>query len=326
MTAPDVLVVGAGVIGLTTGICLAEAGLRVLIQAGRHGDGTTSAVAGAVWGPHLVEASGRVTRWSELTLAVLREQARDPATGVRVGSGTQAVRDPAGLPGPPGWAALLDAVRPARPAELPPGYAAGWRYRAPLVHMPTYLGYLAGRFTAAGGVAATGTVSSLAAAGREAGARVVVNCAGAGAGALAGDPAVTPVRGQAVVVANPGLTDFFIGLAGESGELVYVFPHGDVAVLGGTAEAGEEDLAPGPEVAARILRDCAAAEPRLASPRVLAHRAGLRPRRPTVRLGAGQQPPGGPAVLHNYGHGGAGVTLAWGCARDVAALAARALL
>jgi len=92
-------------------------------------------------------------------------------------------------------------------------------------------------------------------------------------------------------------------------------------------------------VAERILRDCAAIDPRVAGARVLGHRVGLRPFRPRVRLeaeppGAAQaEPPGtaraghesGPAVVHNYGHGGAGVTLSWGCAREAAALVTHAL-
>ena len=316
---------GAGVIGLTTGICLAEAGLRVVIRTCRRPQDTTSAVAGAVWGPHLVEESARAAHWAELTLAVLREQARDPATGVRVGSGILASRDPAAMAAAPEWAAALDGLRPARPGELPPGFTVGWRYSAPLVSMPVYLEYLAGRLTAAAGELTEGSVSSLAGAAREAAASVVVNCTGAAARELAGDPAVTPVRGQSVIVANPGLTDFLIGLPGQGRELVYVFPHGDVAVLGGTTAAGDASLAPDPAVAGRILRDCAEAEPRLRGARVLAHRVGLRPRRPAVRLQAVPGARGGPLVVHNYGHGGAGVTLAWGCARDVTALAARAL-
>jgi D-amino-acid oxidase len=319
------VVVGAGVIGLTTGICLAEAGMTVQIVASRPPAATTSAVAGAIWGPHLVEDSPRVTRWGKLTLAVLREQARDPATGVRVGGGVQAFRDPAAPAAPPGWLALLDGARPARPAELPAGFAAGWYYRAPLVHMPTYLGYLADRFAEAGGRIREGTAAALPDVASDAGARLVVNCSGVAARELAGDPSVTPVRGQAVVVANPGVTDFFIGEASEAAELVYVFPHGEVAVLGGTTVAGRASLEPDPAVAARILRDAAAVEPRLRGARVLGHRVGLRPYRPQVRLEAALSEPAGPLVVHNYGHGGAGVTLSWGCARDVAALAARLL-
>jgi D-amino-acid oxidase len=55
---------------------------------------------------------------------------------------------------------------------------------------------------------------------------------------------------------------------------------------------------------------------------VLEHRAGLRPWRPEVRLE--METVGGAAVIHNYGHGGAGVTLSWGCADRVVELAEEA--
>ncbi|HMC79917.1 MAG TPA: FAD-dependent oxidoreductase, partial [Acidimicrobiia bacterium] len=46
-------------------------------------------------------------------------------------------------------------------------------------------------------------------------------------------------------------------------------------------------------------------------------RVGLRPfRRDSVRL---EREPGA-RVIHNYGHGGSGVTLSWGCAEEVSAL------
>ena len=54
---------------------------------------------------------------------------------------------------------------------------------------------------------------------------------------------------------------------------------------------------------------------------VAADLVGIRPCRDSVRLEAdprGQA--GSPLVVHNYGHGGAGVTLSWGCADEVASL------
>ena len=120
-----------------------------------------------------------------------------------------------------------------------------------------------------------------------------------------------PVRGQVVVTQNPGITEFFIGLGDESADLSYIFPHGDTVVLGGTEGHGDWRLEPDPATADRILRDCAAIEPALRGARVIAHRVGLRPVRPAVRLEAGRLP-GGQTIVHNYGHGGAGVSLAWG--------------
>ncbi len=324
----DVLVVGAGVSGLTTAICLAEAGWSAAIVADRLPQDTTSAVAGAIWGPHLVEAGARTERWGRVSLATFRELTGDPASGVRTGHGIEVSRGTSGEPAsPPGWLTELDGYHACQPAELPAGFTSGWRYTAPLVHMPAYLGYLQARFEGAGGTIGAGTVSSLAEAARSHGARAVVNCAGIGARRLVPDPAMTPVRGQIVVVANPGISEFFIGLGDDTAELVYMFPHGDTVVLGGTEAAGDWNTEPDPAVAGRILRDCAAVEPRLENAAVLGHRVGLRPVRPAVRLEAepgGGPAGGGPLILHNYGHGGGGVTLSWGCARDVAGLLTQA--
>jgi len=322
--AVDVLVLGAGVAGLTTAVCLAEAGLRVLIRAAQPPERTTSAVAGAIWGPHLVERSDRVTRWCADTLGTLLSLAGQPGTGIELRRGREAVRASDGVPSPGGPLAALGEISPCAAADLPPGFVAGWWYTAPVVCMPVYLDYLLGRFRQAGGGLRIEPAASLAAAATSTAAPVLVNCTGTGAHQLVPDPGVIPYRGQVVVAENPGVTEFFIGQPDDAHELVYVFPHADRVVLGGTEVAGDWSAEPRPGTADRILRDCAAVDPRLATVRVIEHRVGFRPFRPQVRLEAapaGAVDGAGPRLLvHNYGHGGAGVTLSWGCAREVASL------
>ena len=79
------------------------------------------------------------------------------------------------------------------------------------------------------------------------------------------------------------------------------------------------DRTPSTDTANAIVERCATVVPLLRDAEVLAHRVGLRPSRPEVRL---DEQPGhhGARIIHNYGHGGAGVSLAWGCALDVLAL------
>jgi D-amino-acid oxidase len=310
---PDVLVIGAGVSGLTTALCLAEAGLGVIVAAADPPLRTTSVAAGAVWGPHLVGLDDRVTRWGQVTMDRLAGLSAEPGTGVRVASGLAASAKPED--DPPDWAA--GEVGRCDPAELPAGYASGWRLTAPVVSMPVYLGYLLTRLERVGGILQQATFGSLAEAAEVTTAPVIVNCSGTGARRLVPDPEVSAVRGQTVVVANPGIEEFFVGTGSDPGDISYCFPHGDVVVLGGTEEPGNWSREPDPATAASILRRCTAAEPRLEGAPVVAHRVGLRPVRPSVRLEA--QSLGGRRLLHNYGHGGAGVTLSWGCALDVAA-------
>ena len=323
----DALVIGAGVAGLSTAVCLAEAGRRVVIQAAEPPGRTTSAVAGAIWGPHLVERSDRVTEWCADTLGTLTGLAGRPGTGVRLASGVMAIRAADADPELPSEvAAMGDGIRPCAAAGLPDGFVAGWRYTAPVVSMPIYLDYLLGRFRQAGGELRIGAVASLAEAAASTAAPVLVNCAGTGAHDLVPDPAVIPYRGQVVIAGNPGLTEFFIGQPDADHELVYVFPHDGRVVLGGTEVAGDWSAQPDPATARRIVRDCAAVDARLAAAPVIEHRVGFRPARPQVRLEAEDAvaADGGTArlLVHNYGHGGAGVTLSWGCARAVAGLVA----
>jgi D-amino-acid oxidase len=146
-----------------------------------------------------------------------------------------------------------------------------------------------------------------------------VNCTGIGARSLVPDEGVWPIRGQLVVVENPGIDEFFAEDTGLSSQLRHIYPHGKTVVLGGSADDGIWNLEPDPQTSRRIVQQCAEIDPRLSSARVVGHRVGLRPTRSAVRVeeesaGAAQR------VLHNYGHGGAGLTLSWGCAHEIANL------
>lgn len=307
----EALVVGAGVCGLTTAIRLAEAGIAVTIVSAEPPEATTSAAAGAMWGPYLTEPRDRVNWWSQATLAELTRLADERGSGVRLLGGIEASRTPQE---PPEWAVLLPGFRRCTPAELPPGFVTGWRYVAPLVDMPVYLRYLVRWFAALDGTLVTATVTSL----QDCLHRtpVVVNCTGMGAASLALDESLVGVRGQLAVVANPGITEFFSEDTGASPDLMYIYPHGDTVVLGGTAEPGTTRM-PDVETAHRILARCAEVEPRLTGAAILEHRVGVRPSRPQIRVDEQHVPAG--RLFHNYGHGGAGVSLAWGCADDIVA-------
>ncbi|HXW86772.1 MAG TPA: FAD-dependent oxidoreductase [Streptosporangiaceae bacterium] len=332
-TDADVLVIGAGVIGLTTAICLAEAGVRVTVAAAEAPRQTTSVAAGALWGPHLVGRDYRIARWAAVTRDRLAELAAPPI-GTNALAGV--VRTARGLAATAGADADADAEAPeytaggspvrCDPAEVPAGYAAAWRLSAPLIAMPGYLDYLAGRLGQAGGTTAFGVRFGTLGDAREFApqVRVLVNCTGYGARDLTGDRDLIAVRGQAVVVRNPGLRDFFVGTGAAGWPLTYLFPHEDVVVLGGTEEPGRDSRAPDPATAERILAACTAIRPELRHAAVVDHRVGLRPVRPSVRLDA-EQAPGGVTVVHSYGHGGAGVTLSWGCAEDTVGLVLTAL-
>jgi D-amino-acid oxidase len=312
VTEPDVLVVGAGVIGLTSAVCLAEAGLRVRIVAAEPPQQTTSRVAGALWGASFMQPAAEVGRWLEVSREELRALAERPETGVRVAGGILASRWSEGPPPPEIFPGARFEER-----DPPAGFVGAYRAEVPVLDMPRYLDYLVARLEAAGVPIEVRAIATLADAAAQAPA--IVNCTGVGARELASDPSLQAVRGQHVVVENPGIEDFFVE---EQRESVWAgfFPHGPRVVLGGVATPDDWSLEPDPAIAAGIVERCAAIEPRLRGAPVLEHQVGLRPVRPAVRLE--EEAIGRARCVHNYGHGGSGVSLSWGCARAVQELLA----
>ncbi len=278
-----VIVVGAGVVGLSCAVRLLEAGHRVDVVARDLPLETTSAVAAAICYPYRAAPHDRVAAWTESSSAVFEHLASQSDTGVAMVEGTEVMAD--------GEHSFVTSV----------------------VEMPVYLGWLQARVLELGG-----TVTRLNLPELPRGGDLVVNCAGLGARLLGGDSSVVPVSGQVVYVEQFGLDRWWLDTTTPEGP-TYVIPRSRDVVVGGTDVEGDWSRTPSPEVAESILARGARLVPGVARARVIRHKVGLRPARPEVRLERDGR------VVHCYGHGGSGVTLSWGCAEEVAELAASAV-
>jgi D-amino-acid oxidase len=292
-----VIVVGAGVVGLTCALRLLETGHRVDVVARDLPRETTSAVAAAFWYPYRALPQDRVTGWARTTYAVFDALAdTDPESGVRMVPGTVVRAVPHGT-GDPWWGAAVPSLERV---------ADGWSFTTPVADTSVYLDWLAGRVEAAGGTITRLNLGGL----PEAPGSLVVNCSGLGARLLGADRTVVPVRGQVVHVEPFGLDRWWLEESGPT----YLVPRTHDVVVGGADVEGEWSRTASVAATEDILERAARLVPEVRGARVLRTRVGLRPVRPAVRLERVGD------VVHCYGHGGAGITLSWGVADEVATL------
>jgi len=298
-------VVGAGVVGLTCAVRLLEAGHRVDVLARDLPRETVSGVAAGLWRPARIWPHDRVLAWAGASRTAYAElAAADPESGVRMREGTEVVASRAERPW---WAPAVPELRET--VDVPAGHDGGWSHTAPVVDVRRHLPWLVARIEALGGTVTRINLQGLPRTGDD-GADLVVNCSGIGAKFLAADPGVHPLQGQVVLVEQVGLDRWAYDADGPT----YVVPREDDVVVGGTWVEGEWNRSADPEVSRVVLRRALRLVPELAGAQVLAHRVGTAPGRAEVRLERVGD------VVHCYGHGGAGVTVSWGCADAVVKL------
>lgn len=188
-----------------------------------------------------------------------------------------------------------------------------------------YTRWLAARLQAAGAAFEQAHLASL---DELAGRRfdVILNCSGLGARSLVPDSQCYPIRGQILRVTAPWVSQCIFA-EWPDGNTSYIIPNRGCVVVGGTGQFGDSSrvasLADNDMIAARAVQVL----PSLEASEVVDTWVGLRPGRTRLRLEGepGDAASGRPPVVHAYGHGGAGLTLAWGTAGDAAQLAVQLL-
>jgi D-amino-acid oxidase len=355
-----VLVVGAGVTGLTTSLCLRRRGFDVVVVAEKFAPDIVSVVAGALWewppavcGHHVDEVSlARSKDWCRTSYRIFSEMATQPGMGVETGVFIRPVvfyfrtpvrERPADLSKMNELrgevrdfvhdAALIDRHR-VGPGS---GVVDAYGHAAPMIDTDVYMDWLMSEVTGAGCTVIKGRISGSLLERETYLCRIfdadcIINCSGLGAAELCGDE-MYPLRGALIRAHNDGrsmprvTTAHCVAhdLASTEQDMVFIVPRGrDMLLIGGMTEPNEWGLDIGLDNYGPVrdmLARCRDFLPILASAEIDAGepvRVGLRPfRKGNVRL---ELEPG-THIIHNYGHGGSGVTFSWGCALEAAEIA-----
>lgn len=152
---------------------------------------------------------------------------------------------------------------------------------------------------------------------------IVMNCTGLGARKLCNDHKLVPLRGQLVKVEAPWVKTFFYGDYDT-----YIIPGFDGVTLGGCRQYDSYNLNVNKYDGLSIMERCETMLPSLKGSKIKCQRVGLRPHRDVVRVEAEEINVAGKKlkVIHNYGHGGYGVTTAPGTAKYAVELAKLSLM
>eukprot|EP00123_Amoebidium_parasiticum_P001650 comp12806_c0_seq1/m.7946 comp12806_c0_seq1/g.7946 ORF comp12806_c0_seq1/g.7946 comp12806_c0_seq1/m.7946 type:complete len:349 (-) comp12806_c0_seq1:141-1187(-) len=340
--AKHVVVLGAGIVGVSTAIRLREAGYRVTLWTKDTYPGVTSAGCGGFWCPYHIEPEDKVEPWCRETLEVMREHAMDEESGVTCMPTVQMYTKETeeNLP----WWKDITELEVQEPGSkwVPEGYSSAWVYQTAVADMDVYMKWLRAKLDKLGipiveGKELTPPFQSAVVNAKEVlkgDLWVLVNCTGLGANKLLGDDLIKPGRGVVLKVKRPIGFNYVLCDDTRAPDIRYIIPRGKhLATCGGCYQEGNwnEEVMPGE---AERIKECVAEmagsiegekmKKAFQDAEVTATWSGLRPVRDPIRLEIDRdfEADGDVHVVHNYGHGGAGVTACWGCATEVCQLLA----
>jgi glycine/D-amino acid oxidase-like deaminating enzyme len=344
----NVLVLGSGVIGLSTANeILKRFGkdrVTVNIWTEQRWLNTTSVLAGAAWTPGFgIKPLDKVREWSHTSLEYFRELARKhPESGVKIRVGYAFGLNPEERKNAPQelveyeYAKFcgLQLITPENDEDkVLPGtkYDHAYRYECVGYDMVHYLQYLEKQFFKLGG--ASIVVKKVTHVEKDVFSSqnfdILINCTGLGSRELFGDKDMETARGQAILVQVPEHisedTDaqkkvkFWFDET-DLAHITYILPRNEGRyVLGGTFDRETKHTKVLSSIATSIMDRCDKMVPSLKlkqEAKILQHWVGLRPFRSSgvrVEKDTSYSKP----VIHNYGHGGSGVTISYATAVEV---------
>jgi len=309
MKQPSIAVIGAGIIGLSCAVELYWAGYKkITLFAEKLTPHTTSDIAAALWMPYKAHPENLINQWCKNSLITLNKLFAVKEAGISWTDYTELYQKATPLP------LWMNLVERKTVNKLPSGYHYSYTVKVPIIHSAFHLPYLMQILSKAQIQIQQKKISAINHLTKQF--DIIINCSGLGARELVDDTNVFPIRGQMVVFSKTPALNYSIAELGEN--LTCVIPRSQDCMVGGTIEENNWDLQPDPEASRLMIERATAICPELKTAEIIDVKTGLRPGRNKIRLEAEKIDDS--LVIHNYGHGGAGYTLAWGCAADVKTL------
>ncbi|CAD5118599.1 DgyrCDS7285 [Dimorphilus gyrociliatus] len=324
-----VKVIGAGVIGLSTALRIQQIlpHAKVTVLADKFGLETTSDGAAGIYRPTLSLMKGndlnKVKRWCKDSWNRYDQLARSKEAreaGLSTISGYHFYDEEYAKNYDFFYKDIVYQFRQCTPKEMSMfgnSQPCGVAYTTNLIECRWYLPFLAKQFTANGGKIVKRRLSSLSEVADDS--DIIVNCSGFGSRDLIGDKTMVPIRGQMIRAKAPWIKNFVF-----SGHTSWVIPGRETVIVGGTRQVNDTDFTIRAEDTDSLWENGVKLVPSLAGGQKEWVWVGFRPHRSPIRLERDTYKHGNKQIplIHNYGHGGNGVSLSWGCAIEAAELVA----
>lgn len=307
----NIAIIGAGISGMSTAFLLMQKNHRITIYAKAFSPNITSNRAAAFWFPYHIRNDRRGIRWCRTSYEYYKKLAEQNETGISLRQLIKVLRK--GVEeDEPIWIDFMPqgSYHIMSQNELAPDIAIGYNVQVPLIETQIFLPYLQQQLQEKGVKFAEREIKSFDELTSDY--DIVINCSALGSRELCNDDNIIPVRGQVGLLSPKNNLPIYL----DNEKPLYIVPRKDAIIVGGTYEEKVEAETTEPATIERILNNAYEIFPELKHQQVIGSWAGLRPYRPEVRVEHEE----GTNIIHNYGHGGSGFTLSFGCAEEVSAI------
>ncbi|HEY2726865.1 MAG TPA: FAD-dependent oxidoreductase [Parafilimonas sp.] len=311
-----IAIIGAGISGLSCAYLLSQKNYNITVFAKAFSPDITSNKAAAFWFPYHVRNDKRGINWCKKSYSFYEKLSADKSTGISIKQLIKVLRENVAEEEPV-WIEFMPkgVCNIISKENLGPGIARAYDVQVPLIETQIFLPYLQNLLQQKNVVFKKQIINNF---NELSSFDIILNCTGLGSRKLCNDKTVIPVRGQVALLETK--TGMPIYLDNEMP--LYIVPREDAMIVGGTYEENIFKEETEPKTIERILNTAYKVFPEFKQQKVIGNWAGLRPYRNEVRVEREEDT----NIIHNYGHGGSGFTLAFGCAEEVVGIADKLLM